>query len=160
MAEIVFRKSFDVMDPYGLSGFSGDDSDPINKNYTDALGYRSVQQQVESFLVAGERLDAFRAGYYDDDFVSDGSDLVDIDLPVGREPYGDFSDTQARVNQFSDYWRDKVYAAQKEQNARVASDAAELAKLRESSRVRISTTPRVSAQGVADGSPSAEPVPT
>lgn len=47
---------------------------------TEQVGYRSVQQQVNSFLQAGERLDAFRRGVYDyDGDVDDFSDAEDLD---------------------------------------------------------------------------------
>ena len=44
---------------------------------TEQVGYRSVQQQVNSFLQAGERLDAFRRGVYDYD--GDVDDFVDAE---------------------------------------------------------------------------------
>lgn len=47
---------------------------------TEQVGYRSVQQQVNSFLQAGQRLDAFRRGYYDyDGDVDDFDDAEELD---------------------------------------------------------------------------------
>lgn len=47
---------------------------------TEQVGYRSVQQQVNSFLQAGQRLDAFRRGLYDyDGDVDDFEDAEELD---------------------------------------------------------------------------------
>lgn len=47
---------------------------------TEQVGYRSVQQQVNSFLQAGQRLDAFRRGLYDyDGDVDDFDDAESLD---------------------------------------------------------------------------------
>lgn len=47
---------------------------------TEQVGYRSVQQQVNSFLQAGKRLDAFRRGLYDyDGDVDDFEDAEELD---------------------------------------------------------------------------------
>lgn len=47
---------------------------------TEQVGYRSVQQQVNSFLQAGQRLDAFRRGLYDyDGDVDDFDDAEELD---------------------------------------------------------------------------------
>lgn len=44
---------------------------------TEQVGYRSVQQQVNSFLQAGRHLDAFRRGLYD--YVGDVDDFQDAE---------------------------------------------------------------------------------
>ena len=47
---------------------------------TEQVGYRSVQQQVNSFLQAGRHLDAFRRGLYDyDGDVDDFEDAEELD---------------------------------------------------------------------------------
>jgi hypothetical protein len=132
----------------------------------EVLGYRDVEQQVESFLIAGTRLDAFRSGYYDDDLVGPGEDLIDIDLPVGREPYADFSDVQEAVNKFSDHWKETTSRATKEREAKIASDATELEKLRAEAKVRETSRPRSLNENVNNANPAhgadsgSSPLPT
>lgn len=47
---------------------------------TEQVGYRTVEQQVNSFIQAGQRLDAFRRGLYDyDGDVDDFEDAEDLD---------------------------------------------------------------------------------
>lgn len=47
---------------------------------TEQVGYRSVEQQVNSFIQAGQRLDAFRRGLYDyDGDIDDFADAEELD---------------------------------------------------------------------------------
>ena len=77
----------------------------------DTLGYRSVKDQVESFMVAGVRIDAFRSGYYDSDFLGQGESIEDLNVPLYRQPYTDFADVQRAVNDFSDLYKRRVSEA-------------------------------------------------
>jgi hypothetical protein len=124
------------------------------ESIADTLGYRDVEQQVESFLIAGSRLDAFRSGYYDDELIGPGEDLIDIELPVGREPYADFADVQESVNKFSDYWKETTTRATKEREAKIAADAGELEKLRAEAKVRETSRPRSPNENVNNANPA------
>jgi hypothetical protein len=144
------------------------DSPDVNpgESIAETLGYRDVEQQVESFLIAGTRLDAFRSGYYDDDLVGPGEDLIDIELPVGREPYSDFSDVQESVNKFSDHWRETTARATKEREAKIAADTGELEKLRAEAKIRETSRPRSLNENVNNANPAhgadpgSSPLPT
>lgn len=104
---------------------------------SDSLGYRGVKEQVESFIIAGQRLDAFRSGYYDDDFIAPGENLLDLELPIGREPYTDFSDVQEKVNVFSEHVKQATQKAHKAREEAIASDITELHKLRKEASERL-----------------------
>jgi hypothetical protein len=59
----------------------------------DDLGYRSVQQQVEAFTLAGLRLDALRAtGDYDSDLIGSHEDVEALETPRSRSMDYDFAD--------------------------------------------------------------------
>jgi hypothetical protein len=131
-----FLTSYDYHPSEPIESFEGVES------FVDALGYRSVQQQVESFIVAGARLDAMRAGYYDDDYMTEGEDLMDIDIPIGREQYTDFSDVQRSVNDFSEYVRQKTSVAKAAQDAKIAADASEYQRLKAEAKVNVSLKER------------------
>jgi hypothetical protein len=111
----------------------------LGESLCESLGYRGVKEQVEAFTVSGARLDAFRSGYYDEDFVSDGEDIMDIEMPIGREPYTDFSDVQSQVNAFSESYQARTRAAQLERDKKIAQDASELERLRSEAKVRLTS---------------------
>lgn len=123
----------------------------ISDHLCDSLGYRGVKEQVESFIIAGQRLDAFRSGYYDDDFVAPGENLLDLDLPIGREPYTDFSDVQQKVNAFSEHVKQATEKAHKARESAIASDINELHKLRKEASDRL-TKERVVASPAPEAS--------
>ena len=63
---------------------------------TEQVGYRSVEQIVNSFMQAGQRLDDYRRGVYDFNNVhSDVDDFPDVeDINITRSPDFDEIDAQ------------------------------------------------------------------
>lgn len=153
----MFRRNFDYISPKPL---------PLKgKTICNTLGYRSVKDQIEAFTIAGARLDAFRAGYFDDDFIGRGEDIMDIDLPPGREPYSDFADVQQAINTFSDKVESQTREAHAKRRAQIASDNAELDRLRKEAndivREAPRTKPKVYNKGInPDGSIPETPPPS
>lgn len=79
-----------------------------SKSSVDSLGYRTTKEQVESFILAGARLDAFRAGFYDSDLIDPKISqeihdqiLEDMDANPTSKPltYLEAYEMQLKVNQ-------------------------------------------------------------